>query len=87
MEIAQQTIYISDYQFKDNTHLIGKLYRTSYKIAKKYFELDSEKRYLCYEQLCIGLDSIDENMCGIRDVKSLIVTVFEDGLSTIEYSN
>jgi hypothetical protein len=43
--------------------------------------------YLCYDQLCIYLDGINDNMCNVMLIKNLTCTIYESGFCNVAYDN
>jgi hypothetical protein len=92
-EIKKKIINIVDLKksFTNNlgttlpTAIICELYRLFGELSIEYFNDNINKRELCYDQLCICLDSINDNMCDIMLMKKLTCTIYESGLCNIEY--
>ena len=49
------------------------------------FDSCKDKQLLCYDQLCINLDSINDNMCNVCNVKNLTCTIYLCGLCDVVY--
>lgn len=83
--ILTKTININDFKYVDNTHLVCQLYRICEELSIECFD-DNDLRDLCYDQLCIVIDSVDDNVVEIKLMKTLTFTVFENGLCNINYT-
>ena len=70
--------------FTNNLEITCQLYKIFDKFSTECFTQQSTQ-LLCYDQLCINLDSINDNMRNIMLIKNLTCTVFQDGLCTMIY--
>ena len=71
--------------FKNNLDITCELYRLFDKLTIECFNDNLDKRELCYDQLCIYLDGINDNMCNVMLMKKLTCIIYESGLCNIEY--
>jgi hypothetical protein len=71
----------------DNTDIVCKLYRKFEKISLDCFLDDYHKQLLCYDQMCIYLDSINDNMCKVENISCLICIIYESGLCDVSYDS
>jgi hypothetical protein len=68
-----------------NMYIISNLYRIFSELAIEYFD-NNKIQDLCYDQLCIMIDGIDENLCRVKLMKTLTCTIFENGLCDMDYT-
>lgn len=84
-QIKTIIVNIREYQFTNNLEITCELYRLFDKLSIECFNENIDKRQLCYDQLCIYLDSINDNMCNVTLMKQLTCTIYESGLCNMEY--
>jgi len=68
-----------------NLDITCELYKIFNELSIECFDKCKDKQLLCYDQLCIYLDSINDNMCNVTLIKNLTCTIYESGLVSIEY--
>jgi hypothetical protein len=84
-QIKKKVINILDLKEKDNIITCGELYKIFDELSTECFGNYTNKQLLCYDQLCICLDSINDNMCDVTKIKKLTCTIYDCGLCKIEY--
>lgn len=90
-EIKIKVINILDLKEKCNLEcnldITCELYKIFSKLSIECFGIGNcqDKQSLCYDQLCIFLDSINDNMCNVTLIKNLTCTIYESGLCNVEY--
>jgi hypothetical protein len=86
-EIKREIINIVDLKksFTNNLDISCELYRLFSELSIECFNDNINKQLLCYDQLCIYLDSINDNMCDIMLMKELTCTIYDSGLCNMEY--
>lgn len=67
-----------------NLDLTLQLYRVFEQLANKTFG-DAAKADLCYDQLTITLDSINDNMCKVESISQLNIIIYNSGLISMTY--
>jgi hypothetical protein len=72
-------------RYKCNLDIVCELYRIFNELSIQCFSICEDKQLLCYDQLCIYLDSIDDNMCNVMLMKNLTCTIYESGLCDVIY--
>ncbi len=82
-EIKKRVINILDLNSKTNLGIIGELYGIFNELSTECF--NDHKRLLCYDQLCIWLDSINDNLCNVMLMKNLTCTIYESGLCDVSF--
>ena len=70
---------------KCNLDIVCELYRIFDELSMECFDSCKDKQLLCYDQLCINLDSINDNMCNVCNVKNLTCTIYLCGLCDVVY--
>lgn len=70
----------------DNTDIVCKLYEMFGELSVECFD-DTKIMNLCYDQLCIWLDGIDENMCRSIEMSSLTCQIYDSGLIEMAYND
>jgi hypothetical protein len=84
--IKPKIINIADLKcFKNDLDITCELYRLFDELSIECFDNNIEKGGLCYDQLCIFLDSINDNMCNVVSIVKLTCTIYESGLCNMEY--
>jgi hypothetical protein len=83
-KIKIKIISILDLKEKCNLGITSELYRIFNELSIECFK-DKDKQSLCYDQLCIYLDGINDNMCNVTLIKNLICTIYDSGLISMEY--
>lgn len=83
--IKTKIINIIECCSKNNLGITCELYRLFYELSVECFNDDFDKQELCYDQLCICLDSINDNMCNVESIKNLTCIIYQSGLCDIEY--
>jgi hypothetical protein len=73
--------------FTNNLNIICKLYEIFNELSIECFNSCKNKQLLCYDQLCICLDSINDNMCNVMLMKNLTCTIYESGLCNLVYDD
>lgn len=88
-EIKVKVINILDlkekYNLECNLDIICKLYRIFDEFSIECFKEFKDKQSLCYDQLCIYLDGINDNMYNVTLIKNLTCTIYDSGLISMEY--
>jgi len=88
-QIKTIVVNIKEYHFTNNftnnLKITCELYRLFDELSIECFNENLDKRQLCYDQLCICLDSINDNMCNVTLMKQLTCTIYESGLCNMEY--
>jgi hypothetical protein len=88
-EIKIKVINILDLKEKCNLEcnldITCELYKIFNELSIECFDKYKDKQLLCYDQLCIYLDGINDNMCNLTLIKNLTCTIYESGLVSIEY--
>jgi len=77
-------IYLKN-RFINNLDITCELYRLFSELSIECFNDNIDKRELCYDQLCICLDSINDNMCNVMLMKKLTCIIYESGLCNMQY--
>jgi hypothetical protein len=67
--------------------IISELYKIFNELSIECFNSCKNKQLLCYDQLCICLDSINDNMCNVMLMKNLTYTIYESGLCNLVYDD
>lgn len=83
--IKEKVINILDLKEKDNLYIVCELYKIFNELSIECFSDDKDKQILCYDQLCIILDSINDNMHKVDLVQKLTCIIYDSGLCDIEY--
>jgi hypothetical protein len=86
-EIKKRIINILDLNSKTNLGITRELYRIFNELSTECFNdhFNHHKRLLCYDQLCIWLDSINDNVCNVMLMKNLTCTIYESGLCDVRF--
>ena len=88
-EIKIKVINILDLKEKcnleSNLDITCELYKIFNELSIEYFDNFQDKQLLCYYQLCIYLDGINDNMCDVTLIKKLTCTIYNSGLISMEY--
>lgn len=69
---------------ESNLGITSELYIIFNELSIECFK-DKDKQSLCYDQLCIYLDGINDNMCNVTLIKNLTCTIYDSGLILMEY--
>lgn len=88
-EIKEKIIDITDLKkiYLNNLDITCKLYRLFYELSYECFDDYDNKQALCYDQLCINLDSINDNICNVMLMKKLTCKIYNSGLCNMEYDD
>jgi len=65
--------------------IVCKLYEIFNELSIECFNSCKNKQLLCYDQLCICLDSINDNMYNVMLMKNLTCSIYESGLCDLVY--
>lgn len=82
-----KNINILDLKAENNLDITLELYKIFNELSIECFCNYKYKQLLCYDQLCISLDSINDNMCDITLIKHLTCTIYDSGMCKLEYDN
>ena len=85
--IKKEIINILYLKSKSNLEITCELYEIFNKLSIKCFNDDTYKQSLCYDQLCIYLDSINDNMRDITLIKNLTCIIYDSGLCELQYED
>ena len=80
-----KVITILNLKEKCNLGIVCELYRIFDELSMECFDSCKDKQLLCYDQLCIYLDGINDNMCNVMLMKNLTCTIYECGLCNVVY--
>lgn len=80
-----KVINILNLKKKCNLGIVCELYRIFGELSIECFDSCKDKQLLCYDQLCIYLDGINDNMCNVMSMKNLTCTIYECGLCDVVY--
>lgn len=69
-----------------NIDLTLQLYNIFEQIANETFGDAASKAHLCFDQLTITLDSINDNMCKVESISLLNIIIYDSGLITMNYN-
>ena len=68
-----------------NLDITCELYKIFNELSIECFKEFKDKQSLCYDQLCIYLDGINDNMYNVTLIKNLTCTIYDTGLISMEY--
>ena len=85
MIIKKKFINILNLRGKCDLDIVCELYRIFDELSMECFNDCEDKQLLCYDQLCIYLDSINDNMCNVMSMKNLTCTIYFCGLCDVVY--
>jgi hypothetical protein len=85
MIIKIKHIDILNLKRKCNLDIVCELYKIFDELSIECFSNCKKKQVLCYDQLCIYLDGINDNMCNVMLMKNLTCTIYESGLCNVVY--
>jgi hypothetical protein len=85
--IKIKVINILNLKGKCNLDIVCELYRIFNELSIECFDSCKEKQMICYDQLCIYLDGINDNMCNVMLIKNLTCTIYESGFCNVAYDN
>lgn len=85
--IKIKNIDILNLNGKCELDIICELYKIFDELSMECFSSCKEKSFICYDQLCIYLDGINDNMCNVMLMKNLTCTIYESGLCNVVYED